>query len=55
MIAYKSLEAVPFRPDRFVVPKDFKAAKDKSVAYFSVDGVLKKEDIDDLFRSEKSH
>ncbi|MBK7838565.1 MAG: hypothetical protein IPJ49_12970 [Candidatus Obscuribacter sp.] len=55
MIAYKSLEAVPFRPDRFVVPKDFKAAKDKSALYFSVDGVLKKEDIDDLFRSEKSH
>lgn len=54
MIAYKSLDVVPFRQDRFIVPKDFKIAKDKSALYFSVDGVLKKEDIDDLFRSEKA-
>lgn len=54
MIAYKSLESVPLRQERFAVPKNFKVAKDKSALYFSEDGVLKKEDIDDLFRSEKS-
>jgi hypothetical protein len=52
LVAYHSLKVVPFDPVRFTVPRDYKRAQDKSAFYFSSNGVLKKSDIDDLFRSE---
>ncbi|MBS1989086.1 MAG: hypothetical protein JSS83_01140 [Cyanobacteria bacterium SZAS LIN-3] len=52
LVEYQSVKLVPVQKDRFTVPKSYKLASDSATFYLSPGGEsLKKEDIDDLFRS----
>jgi hypothetical protein len=52
LVEFHSVKLLPVQKERFEVPKNYKVAADKASFYFSPEGqALKKEDIDDLFRS----
>lgn len=52
LFVYHSLKLVPFDKKRFLIPKEFKRARDKTALYFSESGVLENNDLDDLFRGK---
>lgn len=52
LVEFHSVKILPVQKVRFEIPKNYKLACDKAAFYFSPGGqALKKEDIDDLFRS----
>ncbi len=52
LFVFHSLKLVPLDKKRFLIPQGFKKARDKTALYFSESGVLKSNDLDDLFRGK---
>jgi len=47
---YHSIQIKPIDKNNYKIPADYKRAEDKSAFYFSSNGILKQQDVDDLFR-----